>query len=567
MKQNTLYNAKLKSEEAAVSESPTPVSQPASPEEQSPLSPVSFPGSPVSENLDDSKYSYLHPLVKKKSGELVKSSLKLHSLFSSRSLPATPTYKQVHFGVNIDVKYFKKKDRPTSISAENSPDNSDNEEDSGTYSSSSGSGSDSSGSSDDEDEQALALSSRNRDYYAIFHALYLTARDFVENFNAKNLTRFKHLISPWDLDLSQFPKVSYIDEIDREVPIFLESCHLNPDKTVISGQIAVKNVSYSKNVTVRYTFDDWTTVINIDADYTKNIPRVLKKAGYDRFSFQISVPMMLSQYLGSHKYSADMTPTFSCCFRYVSGGHEFWDNNFNRNYIMRFVPRREMQSISNVPPPTEQRNDFKKPKQDGLKKSRSFENSKQIVGGTAGSTPVKAYVSPSISNSEYNGSPFLYNSSAPGIDSPGTPAILRNTRDSATGIRDNFSNLSPRSMMSLDRDEPFTSLSLDSSPRAGGAATRQAREPRQPPQTPLVLNGPQPEYPPPPPSIQKENLPDNGLETSPDAESKPAVNSKSYQDLLEKYCFFKSPSTVSSFLESDPPENHRMLNNDDHSFY
>lgn len=46
-----------------------------------------------------------------------KSSLK--SVTRSKSLPSTPTFK-VHFG-NSDIRYFKKKDTPRTISASNSP--------------------------------------------------------------------------------------------------------------------------------------------------------------------------------------------------------------------------------------------------------------------------------------------------------------------------------------------------------------------------------------------------------------------------------------------------------------
>lgn len=65
-----------------------------------------------------------YKLVRKKSGELVKPSLKSPLYYHKKrslSLPSTPTYKQVHFGGSTDVRYFHKKDRPAAISASNSP--------------------------------------------------------------------------------------------------------------------------------------------------------------------------------------------------------------------------------------------------------------------------------------------------------------------------------------------------------------------------------------------------------------------------------------------------------------
>ncbi|KAK7680090.1 hypothetical protein QCA50_016815 [Cerrena zonata] len=63
-------------------------------------------------------------LVRKKSGEILKSSLRERSYFDKKraqSEPSTPSFKTVHFGGDTDVKYFKKKDRPNAISATNSP--------------------------------------------------------------------------------------------------------------------------------------------------------------------------------------------------------------------------------------------------------------------------------------------------------------------------------------------------------------------------------------------------------------------------------------------------------------
>ncbi|QPG75041.1 hypothetical protein FOA43_002381 [Brettanomyces nanus] len=569
MKQNTLYNSRLAKFENRQSKGPSvvhgesPISpvSPVSP--VSPISPTSSPGSSTAEALDEAAYPHLHSLIRRKSGELVKSSLKLQSLGSSRSLPATPTFKQVHFGVNIDVKFFKEKDKPTSISAGNSPCTSDDEGDSSDSGRSSGSSG--SGNSDYDSDIDSGSSRRSNDYYANFHTLFMSSRDYVEKSSLRNLNRFRKLISGWDLDLSLFPKVYYSDEIDREVPVFLESLHLNSDKTCILGQVAVKNISYSKKVTARYTFDDWTTVINIDATFTPNMPRILKRACYDRFVFQISVPLMLSQFLGSHKYSSDLIPTFSCCLRYISGGQEYWDNNFNHNYQIRFVPYHKRThghgKSAAVPPPRVAPLDVplrRTLSADNLKKSRKFEtlkgtSSPRMLGVRASPRPTQI-VSPSP---EFAGNFAYTTGGSSSIDSPGTPAVLRDLRETATGIRGNFNSLSPRSMVSLEKEDPFTSFSLDNmkvgrevkpSPNVttnsedmvssadhqqSGNSERDAKLSRRA-------------------ASNKENSSSSSPTNEP---SKPDIDSDSYKAMLKKYCFFKSPSTVSSFLEHDQDEN------------
>ncbi|GME85447.1 unnamed protein product [Ambrosiozyma monospora] len=263
-------------------------------------SPMSF------QNYDDGlgspseSYTYFHPLVRKKSGELVKSSLKLNTLGNSKSAPTTPSYKSVHFGIDIAVKYFDQKDKPSTISAGNSPYNSDDDDDDIDQARDrdleSGRGLSMYGDYDDEDEGLT--------FDSIFHV----ARDYIRTSSDRNLSKFKRLMAPWNLDASQFPKVCYRDEIDQETPIFLERCFLNVEKTELMGHVAVKNISYTKSITLRYTYDNWKTVMNVDASYVPEIPRLLKKNSYDRFLFKISVPTLFSQFSSSPMFAIGVDP-------------------------------------------------------------------------------------------------------------------------------------------------------------------------------------------------------------------------------------------------------------------
>lgn len=316
-------------------------------------------------------FNYSSPLVRKKSGELVKSSLKLNDNFrvsGAASMPSTPTYKQVHFGDNISVKYFNEKDKPNFISADNSPyssdfdqlydsDNDDDDDDENDY------------DADDDNENKIETNNNFKNFKSrvknnnktknnntndkkgkndtdsfykytksLCENLYKVSRDYVALDTAKSAELFKKTIRNWNLENSNFKSISYRDKVDCEVPVFLETCFLNLDKTLIIGQIAVKNLHFTKTVKIRYTVDNWVTVINVDAKYTSDIPRVLKKSGYDRFIFELSTPVLLSSYFKTNlSIYPSAYPKIDFCIKYTAGGREYWDNNYMKNYNLLFI--------------------------------------------------------------------------------------------------------------------------------------------------------------------------------------------------------------------------------------
>ena len=354
MKRNTLMNSRMFDSVSLPTNIAHGISPAHSEEPQSPLSPLA---SMSNLHLNDSTASLglamamgvnHYPLVRKKSGELVKSSLRLNSAFRSSgaaSMPTTPLCndKQVHFG-DSNVKYFSQKDKPNSISAGNSPFNSDSE-----YFDDEEEDEDGSDESEEEhDLQYYGLTRADADVSNIFDTkhplkeLLRSCRKYDQSRSPRNLERLKAAVKDWNLDTTEFKLISYRDKIDCEVPVFLERCFLNLDKTMIVGQIAVKNMSFNKSVNVMYTVDTWKTVVNVGASYTSDIPRVLKRAGYDRFIFQISTHLLLSTYFRTHKVSAgNMVPNVEFCIKYSCCGQDFWDNNNMSNYKLTFYREKD----------------------------------------------------------------------------------------------------------------------------------------------------------------------------------------------------------------------------------
>ena len=86
---------------------------------------------------------------------------------------------------------------------------------------------------------------------------------------------------------------------------------------VVTGLIRVTNLSFIKEVTVRFTFNGWATYRDIWADYMSSC----SDGKMDKFSFRVTVP---------HDFEVNQHMEFAICYR--ASDQEFWDNNDRNNY-------------------------------------------------------------------------------------------------------------------------------------------------------------------------------------------------------------------------------------------
>ena len=174
------------------------------------------------------------PLLRKKSGELVKPALRGHARRRPSSAPGTPTFpKAVHFNEDIEqVRHFLQVDRPIAVSAGSSPVE--------TYDSES-------------------------DY------------PFPET-RARNVE--------WEIRTQNLPP----DSLQRQcLPIRVERITLSNDHKTLLGVVAVANLAFEKSVTARFTFDYWKTTSEIAAEYSTLKPQKGVSDGFDRFQFAIKL--------------------------------------------------------------------------------------------------------------------------------------------------------------------------------------------------------------------------------------------------------------------------------------
>ncbi|KAF9897336.1 hypothetical protein BX616_005772 [Lobosporangium transversale] len=102
------------------------------------------------------------------------------------------------------------------------------------------------------------------------------------------------------------------------LPMRMESVELSVDQTELEGKILVQNIAFHKHVSVRYTVDFWQSFTEVMAEYEESIP----SSSMDRFSFEIPLEME----------RAMVEKTFCMAVRYQVSGREFWDSNNGMNY-------------------------------------------------------------------------------------------------------------------------------------------------------------------------------------------------------------------------------------------
>lgn len=246
-------------------------------------------------------------IIRKKSGERVKSSLKLPSLVRPVSMPNTPS-KMVHFDTNlVHVRHFLHSERPTAVSANSSP----SEERAKFHLRAPDSESETESESEVEEDPRIGFQ--------------------------RFLSR-----SEWKVALPNFPHLSTEDMMSKTV--FLESAFLSSDKESLIGHIAVRNIDYQKYVCIRYSIDYWKTFTEVQADFNDDVRRKKRLQGFDRFTFAIK--------LSDLPYNVLTTKSMYLCVRYATAGQEFWDNNNSYNYQVDFtrVNKGSSGSSSNASP-------------------------------------------------------------------------------------------------------------------------------------------------------------------------------------------------------------------------
>lgn len=236
------------------------------------------------EDVDEADIVDKPPLVRKKSGEPVRPALRPSSVKRRpSSMPGTPTYsKAVHFNNELEqVRHFLQVDRPLAVSAGSSP--------------------------AENFESELEFPFGNGDVTA-------SAPPW-----------------EWEIQLSNFPR----ELLDRDsLAIKVERVYLSADNKTLLCAVAVRNIAFHKLVVARFTLDYWKTTSEVKADFNNDVRRKQVAHGFDRFLFSIRLEDLANL----------ETKTMFFCVRYNVAGQEFWDNNTALNYQVDFKKKAKAQN-------------------------------------------------------------------------------------------------------------------------------------------------------------------------------------------------------------------------------
>lgn len=106
------------------------------------------------------------------------------------------------------------------------------------------------------------------------------------------------------------------ERIERDF-VCLENAVVQSENSLI-GTVKVKNISFHKEIFIRYTLDSWNSHTDVAATYVLDS----NDGNSDRFSFAITIPEYFLASGGNME--------FAVCFR--TDGNEYWDNNGGINY-------------------------------------------------------------------------------------------------------------------------------------------------------------------------------------------------------------------------------------------
>ncbi|KAK5155699.1 hypothetical protein LTR04_005790 [Oleoguttula sp. CCFEE 6159] len=228
------------------------------------------------ENDDDDNMHCKPPLLRKKSGELVKPAIRPRSRRRYSSMPGTPTYKSVHFNTDlVETRHFLTVDKPIAVSAGSSP---------------------------------------------------------VETYDSETEYPWGQEDSPstrrveWEIRLANFPRETF----ERKTqPVRVERIFLSSDNKVLIGSVAVQNLSFQKVVIARFTLDYWKTTSEVVAEYNNDVRKKEANDGLDRFNFNIKLADLANL----------ETKTMLLCVRCSVNGQDYWDNNGDTNFQVDFIKK------------------------------------------------------------------------------------------------------------------------------------------------------------------------------------------------------------------------------------
>ncbi|KAI0480107.1 carbohydrate-binding module family 21 protein [Xylariaceae sp. FL0804] len=437
-------------------------------------------------------------MVRKKSGELVRPALRPAASRRPSSMPGTPTFsKAVHFDSHLEhVRHFLQVDRPLAVSAGSSP--ADNYESDTEY-----------------------------------------------PFGAADKSGTLSPPHEWEIVVNNFPLET---PIRKALPVRLERVWMSPDQKSLLGSVAVANLAFHKSVACRFTFDYWKTTSEVGAEYHHEIRPRESESGHDRFQFNIKLSDLANL----------ESKTLYFCVRYNVNGLEYWDNNNNVNFQVDFrkkmLPQNGKRGFTGA----------------SSRPVNSLPRSNRRANPSLVARPKSMPVGP-LDDFDHDSKLIDFDQPIHEFLGESGPGGLRlKTSKSTTSIpSDNLSSrlAAPSGVAFANRYDFGASLSAarqahkDSSPRGDGLYMKRTHKKASfstsPSEVPRSQEIPT-KAPPAPvslPGLPASSIPSNTPGT--DSPASASIASASYEEILNKYCFFNgskqsSPQMKDGTLRTGP---------------
>lgn len=100
------------------------------------------------------------------------------------------------------------------------------------------------------------------------------------------------------------------------------------DNSSIRGKLMVRNLALDKSVSIRYTFNAWTTVQDVDASF---FGPYLKNTSFDIYEFVMDLGY------GQLADRGEMRGKLEFAVRFTAGDKDYWDDNNGQNYQIKII--------------------------------------------------------------------------------------------------------------------------------------------------------------------------------------------------------------------------------------
>jgi hypothetical protein len=135
---------------------------------------------------------------------------------------------------------------------------------------------------------------------------------------------------PFRISCSHWPPQETSDYYAKKnILLNKKSFSVTPDNAAIKGKLMVRNLALDKSVTIRYTFDSWTTTVrDVDAVFFGPNP---KNIAFDIYEFAIDLDY------GQLADRGELRGKLEFAIRFTAAEKDYCDNNNGSNYQIKII--------------------------------------------------------------------------------------------------------------------------------------------------------------------------------------------------------------------------------------